>query len=134
MHTHKIDFKSLFHITIAAAVRLSYDRYFEIIDWFRRTSAGSPYEIVKPYDSCKVTDQLLDMSTFVTKFARFQKPNDDRNATARQTHEYLTKSLLDILVGPVNQMLPCKVHEIKLSGVHTALPPPEHILYLTKCF
>ena len=38
------------------------------------------------------------------------------------------------LVGPVNQMLPCKVHEIKLSGVHAALPPPEHILYLTQCF
>ena len=72
---------------IAAAVRLSYDRYFEIIDWFLRTSAGSPYEIVKSYDSCKVRDQVLDMSTFFAVFARFQKPKDSRNATARQTHE-----------------------------------------------
>ena len=72
---------SLFHTTIAVAVRMSYDHYCEKISWF---VGLPPYEIVKPYGSRTVADQFLDMSIFASNFLRFwgaaRQPQDSRKA------------------------------------------------------
>ena len=77
----------LFHITIAAAVRLSYEHSFRKIAWFRRPTARPPYEIIKPYSSHIVADLFLDMTTFAGKFT----PILDCKTTARQTHDDFVK-------------------------------------------
>ena len=85
---------SPFHITIAAAVRSK--KSLGIV--------GLPqdlYEIVKPYGSRIVADQLLDMSLLLRNYhiSRGSK------TAAGQTRDDLTKSHLDTLVGPINQTL-----------------------------
>ena len=82
----------LFHITIAAAVWLSDEHYFEKkIARLRTAAARPPYEIVKPLGNHIVADQFLDMSTF--------GPQNSRKADPRR---FLMFSYVDILGGPVN--------------------------------
>ena len=52
------------------------------------TAAVRPsQEIVRPYGIRIVVDQLLDVSRFAAKFARFQKPQDSPKADAPRSHE-----------------------------------------------
>ena len=69
--------KSLFHITIAAAVWLSDEHYFEKkIARLRKVAARPPYVIMKPFGSYIAVDQFFDRSTFGSKKAARQTYND----------------------------------------------------------
>ena len=68
---------SLFHHTIAAAVWLSDEHYFEKkIARLRTAAARPPYEIMKPFGSYIAVDQFFDRSTFGSKKAARQTYND----------------------------------------------------------
>ena len=91
---------------------------FKKIAWYRRAAVRPPYEIVKTYGSRKVAEQFSTCELLLRKHYF-----TGRKTVARQTFDNPTKSHLDTVVDPVNQMfiLPCDGHTAASRSSHRCL-------------
>ena len=82
---------SLFHITIAIAVWLSYDHYFENIACFRRAVARPPSEIVKPYNGRRPTSQHVNFCCEIRMISEATRQSQGcRKADSRRSYKTLS--------------------------------------------